>query len=281
MNAPALPGLPVEAAPYVALQHEMHEALIRQHPEWREGDGNYSKCDEYDRRLARSLGLFLRLTKTSASLVALVFLNSCASLSSTSSNRFDRQIAQADTAYRTLDARHVGNYNNAVATIAREIDGKTPAELRSELDPVQVKIDEPKMRLPLARYHLAPRSRVPDESPDVGVPVLLDYDTRRAPLYPPDGLICSATAVYRCVNSERHLSFINTQNTIELSGSRFTLNRDDAAPITAMSRRGRSAAHSGFKNMLSPGSMRERTGIFLTEPYDPNKAIVLLVPGLQ
>jgi triacylglycerol esterase/lipase EstA (alpha/beta hydrolase family) len=27
--------------------------------------------------------------------------------------------------------------------------------------------------------------------------------------------------------------------------------------------------------------MRERSGIFLTEPYDPNKAIVLLVPGLQ
>ena len=27
--------------------------------------------------------------------------------------------------------------------------------------------------------------------------------------------------------------------------------------------------------------MRERSGIFLTEPYDPNKPIVLLVPGLQ
>ena len=27
--------------------------------------------------------------------------------------------------------------------------------------------------------------------------------------------------------------------------------------------------------------MRERSGIFLTEPYDPKKAIVLMVPGLQ
>ena len=222
-----------------------------------------------------------RLTKTSGSLLALVFLTSCASVRSTSSNRLDQQIAQADAAYRTLDAGRVTDYNNALATIAREIDGKTPAELRGELDPVQVKVDEPKMQLPLARYHLAPRSRVPDQSADVGVPMLLDYDTSRAPLYPRDGLLCSATAVYRRVNGERHLSLISTQNTIELNGSTFALNRDDAAPIAAMSSRGRSVARSGFRNMLRPASMRERTGIFLTEPYDPNKAIVLIVPGLQ
>ena len=192
-----------------------------------------------------------------------------------------QQIAQADAAYRTLDADHVTAYNNAVAAIAREIDGKTPAELRSELDSVQVKVDEPKIQLPLARYHLASRSRVPNELPDVGVPMLLDYDTSREPLYPRDGLLCSATAVYRRVNGERHLSLISTQNTIELNGSTLALNRDDAAPIAAMSSRGRSVAHSGFRNMLRPASMRERTGIFLTEPYDPNKAIVLIVPGLQ
>jgi pimeloyl-ACP methyl ester carboxylesterase len=180
-----------------------------------------------------------------------------------------------------LDAGHLTEYNSAVANIAREIDGKTPAELRSELDPVQLKVDGPRIQLPLARYHLAPRSRVPDESADVGVPVLLDYDTSREPLYPRDGLICSATAVYTRVNGERHLSLVRTQNTIKLNGSTFALNRDDAAPIAAMSGRGRSVARSGFRNMLRPDSMRERTGIFLTEPYDPNKAIVLLVPGLQ
>jgi triacylglycerol esterase/lipase EstA (alpha/beta hydrolase family) len=224
---------------------------------------------------------FIRLTRTSASFLALVFLSSCASLKSTSSNRLDEQIAQADAAYRTLDADHVTDYNNAVAAIAREIDGKTPDELRTELAPFQVKVDEPKIQLPLVRYHLASRSRVPNESADLGIPMLLDYDTSRAPLYPRDGLLCSATAVYRRVNGERHLSLISTQNTIKLNGSTFALNRDDAAPIAAMSRRGRSVARSGFRNMLRPASMRERSGIFLTEPYDPNKAIVLLVPGLQ
>ena len=278
MNATSLSGLPVEAAPYVALQREMHDALLRQNPEWMERDGNCPKCDEYDRRFARLLSLFLT---SSASVLALVFLSSCASVRSTSSNRLDQQIARADAAYRTLDTGHVTEYNNAVATIAREIDGKTPGELRSELDPVQVKVDEPKIQLPLARYHLASRSRTSDESADVGVRMLLDYDTSRAPLYPPDGLICSATAVYRRVNGERHLSLISTQNTVELNGSTFALNRDDAAPIAAMSSRGRSVARSGFRNMLRPASMRERSGIFLTEPYDPNKAIVLIVPGLQ
>jgi hypothetical protein len=59
MNATSLPALPAEAAPYVALQREMHDALLRQNPEWMERDGNSPKCDEYDRRFARLLSLFL------------------------------------------------------------------------------------------------------------------------------------------------------------------------------------------------------------------------------
>lgn len=59
MNAISLPALPVEAAAYVALQREMHDALLRQHPEWMEPDGNCPKCDEYDCRFAELLGLSL------------------------------------------------------------------------------------------------------------------------------------------------------------------------------------------------------------------------------
>jgi Alpha/beta hydrolase family len=221
----------------------------------------------------------MQLARTNASLLALVFLGGCASLRSTSSNRLDQQIAHADAAYRTLDTDHVTAYNNAVGSIAREIDGETPDELRSQLDSAHVKLDQPKVELPLARYHLASRPRLTNEC--VGVPMLLDYDTSRSPLYPRDGLLCSATAVYRRVNGEPHLSFVTARSIIELKGSTFALNRDNAAPIGAMSRRGRYVARSGFRNMLRPAAMRERSGIFLTEPYDPNKAIVLMVPGLQ
>lgn len=156
-----------------------------------------------------------------------------------------------------------------------------PNELRTQLDSVHVKLDQPKIDLPIGRYHVVPGSRAPNESAEVGTPMLLDYDTSRAPLYPRDGLLCSATAVYRRINGEPHLSLITKKKTIELNGSTFALNRDDAAAIAAMSNRGRHVARSGFRNMLRPEGMRERSGIFLTEPYDPNKAIVLMVPGLQ
>ena len=224
---------------------------------------------------------FIRLAKTSATLLALVFLAGCASLRTTSSNRLDQQIAHADAAFRTLDLNHVTAYNNAVASIARQIDGETPGQLRTQLESLNVKLDKPKIELPLARYHLASRSRLTNESKEVGIPMLLDYDTTRAPLYPRDGLFVSATAVYRRINREPHLCFIPTQNAIKLNGAAFALNRDDVAPIAAMSSRGQRVARSGFGNMLRPASMRDPSGIFLTEPYDPNKAIVLIVPGLQ
>jgi pimeloyl-ACP methyl ester carboxylesterase len=222
-----------------------------------------------------------RLADTSAAFLILVSVVGCASLRSTSSNRLDQQIAQADAAYRMLNANHVTLYNKAVASIAQPIDGETPNELCTQLDSVHVNLDQPKIELPLARYHLLARARLTNESAAVGIPMLLDYNTSRAPLYPRDGLLTSATAVYRRVNGEPHVSLITSKTTIELNGSTFALNRDDAAAIAAMARRGRHVARSGFRNMLRPAAMREPSGIFLTEPYDPNKAVVLMVPGLQ
>lgn len=66
MNATSLPTLAPEAPAYVALQHEMHEALLAQHPEWIERDGNYSKCDDYDRRFAELLSFFLTFERAHA-----------------------------------------------------------------------------------------------------------------------------------------------------------------------------------------------------------------------
>jgi hypothetical protein len=223
----------------------------------------------------------VRSVKTSASFLALVCFVGCASLRSTSSNRLDQQIAQADAAYRSLDADHVSAYNNAVASIARQIDGERPNELRNQLDSVGVKLDQPHITLPLARYYVVPRARMRDQPAALGVPMLLDYDTSSAPLYPRDGLMISATAVYRRMDGEPHLSLVRGKATIELNGSTYPLKVDKVAPITAMTRRGRHVARAGFWNMLRPAAMRERTGIFLTEPYDPKKAIVLMVPGLQ
>jgi triacylglycerol esterase/lipase EstA (alpha/beta hydrolase family) len=223
----------------------------------------------------------LWLAKTNAGLLALVFVAGCASLSSTASSRLDRQIASADATYRRLDADRVTAYNTAVASIAREIDGETPDQLRTQLNSIHVKLEQPTIQLPLARYHIIRGSRMPDGSNAVGVPMLLEYDTSRAALYPREGLLTSATAVYRRVNGEPHLSLISAKTTIDLNGSTFALAHDDAAPITEMTRRGRHVAQAGFSGMIDPAKMPVKAGIFLTEPYDPNKIPVLMVHGLQ
>jgi hypothetical protein len=59
MNAISLPTLAVDAPAYAALQREMHDALIAQHPEWIGTDGDCPTCDDYDRRFAELLSFFL------------------------------------------------------------------------------------------------------------------------------------------------------------------------------------------------------------------------------
>jgi pimeloyl-ACP methyl ester carboxylesterase len=223
---------------------------------------------------------FMRLTKTSASLLALLFLSSCASPGSKSSNRLDQQIAQADEAYRTLDAGHVTGYNNAVASIARKIDGKTPAELRSELDPVQVKADEPPLELPLVRYHAVRTSPQPKQSLAIGAPVILEYDTSRASIYPRAGLFLSATAIYQLVRNQPHLSFIASDNGITLGRKSYPLVTDRNAAASMLARRAHRVAQSGLTNLLHP-EVRAKGEIVLSQPYDPNKIPILLVHGLQ
>ena len=222
----------------------------------------------------------IRLTKTHASLIALVFLAGCASLRSTSSSGLNERIARADAAYRNLDANHVTEYNNAMASIAREIDGDTPDELRAQLASIHVKLDQPKIDLPLARYHVVRRARMTNQS-SVGSPMLLDYDTSNAALYPREGLLVSATAIYQRVRNEPHLSLVAGKDSIDLNGSTYPLKMDNVAPITAMTRRGRRVARAGFSSMIDSAKMPVKTGIFLTEPYDPNKIPVLMVHGLQ
>jgi len=220
-----------------------------------------------------------QVANASAALIALLLVG-CASLESTSSNSIGRTIAQADVAYQTLSANHVSSYNSAVESIARKIDGETPEQLRSALNSVGVKLDQEKTQLPLARYHVAPRSSVPNESRNIGVPMLLDYDTSSARLYPRDGLITSATAVYRRISGRPHFCLL-TAKEIELNGSIYPLKIDNVAPITEMARRGRYVARAGFRNMLRPGETPNAPGIYLTEPYNSNKIVLLIVPGLQ
>lgn len=66
MSPTSLPNFAVEAPAYVALQREMHDALLMQHPEWIERDGNCPNGDEYNRRFAELLGFFLTFERANA-----------------------------------------------------------------------------------------------------------------------------------------------------------------------------------------------------------------------
>ena len=44
-----------EVEPYVQLQQQMHEALLKEHPEWIQPDGESPMCDSYEARLMELL----------------------------------------------------------------------------------------------------------------------------------------------------------------------------------------------------------------------------------
>jgi hypothetical protein len=57
MNTNASQTVPDDVQAYVQLQRQMHEALLREHPEWVEPNGDCPMCEAYESRLAELLGL--------------------------------------------------------------------------------------------------------------------------------------------------------------------------------------------------------------------------------
>ena len=55
-----------EIRSYVQLQHQIHDALREQHPEWIEPNGNCPTCESYESRFAELLSIFQSNEHTSA-----------------------------------------------------------------------------------------------------------------------------------------------------------------------------------------------------------------------
>jgi hypothetical protein len=47
-----------EIGSYVQLQHQIHDALREQHPEWIEKNGDCPTCESYESRFAELLNIF-------------------------------------------------------------------------------------------------------------------------------------------------------------------------------------------------------------------------------
>lgn len=57
MKANTSASVPDEVQPYVQLQHQIHEALRKEHPEWVESNGECPPCEAYESRFAELIGL--------------------------------------------------------------------------------------------------------------------------------------------------------------------------------------------------------------------------------
>src|SRR4029077_6165352 len=68
------------------------------------------------------------------------------------------------------------------------------------------------------------------------------------------------------------------QNTVEIGGQRFPLAANFLAPLLSYGRL--NELWLGFINMIRGESMRNATGLLLTQPYDPDRIPVIFVHGL-
>ena len=66
MNTISSSDFVAEVPVYAELQRQMHDALLLQHPEWIQRNGDCPRCDDYDRRLAELLSLSVAMKRAHA-----------------------------------------------------------------------------------------------------------------------------------------------------------------------------------------------------------------------
>ena len=171
-------------------------------------------------------------------------------------------------------------YNAAVREICIELANSNPRESASRLKDLGVFLVLPKIPLPLRRIEISiPLRTEPGET--AGIPVVLEYETKDAPLYPPEGLFVDACVLYERASGEARVELRTESGDIVLNGNRFQLASN---PIGAGGRLKESAkrlAKSGFMSMIRPAAMPRKPQIYLLERYDPDKTPLLMVHGLQ
>jgi pimeloyl-ACP methyl ester carboxylesterase len=211
-------------------------------------------------------------------LVALLSLFACATSPVSAPRSLASRIATADAAYRNLPAS-LPAYNSAVREICAELEASPPQEFKSSLEKLGVSFDSPNIGIPL--HHVEIPAPTDANAPQTGIPVVLGYETKDAPLYPPEGLFVDATAIYdRNARGPRLLIRSKTGSVI-LRGRTYELATNSTGASDHLKLRARRLAKSGFVSMIRPSSMTRKPQIYLLDPYDPNKTPLLMVHGLQ
>ena len=165
-------------------------------------------------------------------------------------------IARADSAYRSLPVT-LAAYNAAVREICEDMQTIRLAQFKSRLKSLGVSFDWPKLGLPL-RHVEVPTSHSIAGAADAGIPVVAGYDTREAPLYPPEGLFVDATAIYDRVGGRPRLSLRYQASTVMLNGRTYKLAIDPTGAGDHLKLRAKRFAKSGFAGMIHPASMSRK-----------------------
>ena len=114
-------------------------------------------------------------------------------------------VAKADAA---LNHRPISlaNYNATVREICIELANSDPKESAAKLKDLGVFLVLPKIPLPLRRIEISVPPRTgPRET--AGIPVVLEYETKDAPFFPPEGLLSMLAFFTSALQVERKLRF--------------------------------------------------------------------------
>ena len=193
--------------------------------------------------------------------------------------RLAASVESADAAYKHLPAS-LSAYNLAVWEICEAMEMETTAQFVSSLKALNVAFDSPKVALPLRHLEIAKPPLASNEMRP-GIPLLLGYETNKAPLYPPEGLFVDATAIYGRTGGQRRFSILAGASKAELNRHIYTLAANYTAAGNQLRSRAKRLAKSGFASMIRPLAASRKPQIYLLDPYDPDKTPLLMVHGLQ
>jgi pimeloyl-ACP methyl ester carboxylesterase len=206
-------------------------------------------------------------------------LVACATTPANKPSSLASAVAEADAAlsYRPIS---LATYNAAVREICVELANSDPRDSASKLKTLGVLLVLPRSSLPLRSIEISVPPR-PGPREKAGIPVVLRYETKNAPLYPPEGLFVDACVLYERDSGEARVEIQTQADHIVLVGKRFQIAENPIGAGDQLKERAKRLAKSGFMSMIRPAAMQRKPQIYLLDPYDPNKTPLLMVHGLQ
>src|SRR5947209_1492259 len=146
--------------------------------------------------------MFMRMASLGVVAIVLLAGGGCATNPGSPPPSLAASVARADAAYRNLPAS-LSAYNLAVREVCAAMEVENPPQCTANLQRLGVAFDGPNIGLLLRHVEVA----APNGT-GAGVPLVVGYETKKARLYPPEGLFVEATATYDRVAGRPRFSIL-------------------------------------------------------------------------